>query len=175
MNTRALLLTVAVTAAATVASTGASPAVQDAGSAGAVGAVAAADALASGERGTSYFSDELVDELGYRPGVVDGHATNPDGDCSSPVPLPASFEPACRTHDLGYDLLRVADRTGETIPPHTRRNLDRQLASQMTASCEDGNVICRAAATVAHVAVAANTLRQHNGAPVEEWFPWSHG
>ncbi|MDN5684072.1 hypothetical protein [Corynebacterium glyciniphilum] len=136
-----------------------------------VGAIAAADTLAAGETGTSYFPEDLVAELGYRPGTQDGHATNPAGDCSSPVPLPASFEPACMTHDLGYDLLRVADRTGEKIPEHTRRDLDRQMAGQMRASC-DGAAGCRAMAGVAHAAVAANTLRQHNGAPVEEWFPW---
>lgn len=141
------------------------------GSVGSVGAVDAADTLAAGATGMSYFSEELVAELGYRPGTQDGHAMNPDGDCSSPVPLPESFEPACMTHDLGYDLLRVADRTGEPIPAHTRRDLDRQMAEQMRASC-DGAAGCRAMAGVAHAAVAANTLRQHNGAPVEEWFPW---
>ncbi|AHW62902.1 Putative secreted protein [Corynebacterium glyciniphilum AJ 3170] len=142
---------------------------------GTVGAIDAADTLAAGGTGTSYFSGDLVAELGYRPGTQDGHATNPAGDCSSPVPLPESFEPACMTHDLGYDLLRVADRTGEAIPEHTRRDLDRQMAEQMRDSCAEGGpgtAGCRAMARVAHAAVAANTLRQHNGAPVEEWFPW---
>ena len=138
--------------------------------AGPVGAVEAAETLAAGGAGTSYFPDALVAELGYRPGTQDGYAMNPDGDCSSPVPLPDSFEPACMTHDLGYDLLRVADRTGETIPSDTRRNLDRRMAAQMRASCTDDG--CRVMATVAHTAVAANTLRQRNGAPVQEWFPW---
>jgi hypothetical protein len=27
--------------------------------------------------------------------------SDPHGSCSSPVPLPVLFEPACRTHDLG--------------------------------------------------------------------------
>lgn len=142
-----------------------------------VGAVAAAEALAAGEPGTSYFPGELVAELGYQPGTQEGtqdnngSATNPSGDCSSPVPLPESFEPACMTHDLGYDLLRAAHRTGETIPEHTRAALDRQMAAQMAASC-DGSTACRAVAGVAYAGVAVNTVRQHNGAPVEEWFPW---
>ncbi|MGP9758455.1 hypothetical protein [Corynebacterium sp. AOP12-C2-36] len=146
-----------------------------------VGAVAAAETLAAGEPGTSYLPAELVAELGYRPGTQEGtqdstqdnagSATNPTGDCSSPVPLPESFEPACMTHDLGYDLLRVAHRTGETIPEHTRAALDRQMAAQMAASC-DGATACRAVAGVAYAGVAVNTVRQHNGAPVEEWFPW---
>lgn len=142
-----------------------------------VGAVAAAETLAAGEPGTSYFPAALVAELGYQPGTQetpqegDGSATNPTGDCSSPVPLPESFEPACMTHDLGYDLLRVAHHTGETIPEHTRAALDRQMAAQMAASC-DGATGCRAAAGIAYAGVAVNTVRQHNGAPVEEWFPW---
>lgn len=153
-------------------------AVPSAGSVGSVenpvGAVAAAELLAAGAQGTSYFPPELIDELGYHPGTRSGLAANTSGDCSSPVPMPESFEPACMIHDLGYDLLRVADRVGERIPASTRRDLDRQMAAQMAASC-DGASACRAMAGVAHAAVAANTLRQGNGAPVEEWFPWSGG
>ncbi|HIW90460.1 MAG TPA: hypothetical protein H9870_02170 [Candidatus Corynebacterium avicola] len=139
-----------------------------------VGAVAAAEALAAGESGASYISGELVDELGYTPQVEDGLAMNPQGDCSSPVTLPASFEPACRTHDLGYDLLRVADRTGEHIPSELRSHLDRQMADRMRASCDTAG--CKAMSVAAHVGVGLNTTRQGNGAPVSEpwleWLPW---
>lgn len=141
---------------------------------GGVGAVGAAESLASGTTGTSYFSEELIEALGYTPGLQNGHATNPDGDCSSPVELPTSFEPACKTHDLGYDLLRVADRTGETIPTDLRASLDGQMAEQMRATCDTAG--CRVMATAAHVGVGANTVRQGNGAPVAEqwteWLPW---
>lgn len=136
---------------------------------GGVGAIDAATRLAAGEKGTSYFPEELVAELGYMPGTQNGHATNPTGDCSSPVTLPESFEPACMTHDLGYDLLRVADRTGETIPENTRRDLDRRMASQMRESCN--SLGCRAMASAAHIGVGANTIRQGNGAPVSEGWP----
>ncbi|MGO1640676.1 MAG: hypothetical protein ACTH0P_12025 [Candidatus Corynebacterium faecigallinarum] len=147
------------------------------GTVGAVGAVAAAKSLAAGERGTSYMSPELVAELGYTPGVQNGLAMNPEGDCSSPVTLPESFEPACQTHDLGYDLLRVAERTGEQIPGGLRASLDRQMADQMRGSCRaGGGAGCRAMAVVAHVGVGVNTMRQGNGAPVAEpwldWLPW---
>ena len=140
-------------------------------------AVAAAKSLAAGERGTSYMSPELVAELGYTPGVQNVLAMNPEGDCSSPVTLPESFEPACQTHDLGYDLLRVAERTGEQIPGGLRASLDRQMADQMRGSCRaGGGAGCRAMAVVAHVGVGANTMRQGNGAPVAEpwldWLPW---
>lgn len=150
------------------------PEVQDApatGSVDSVGAVAAAEALAAGESGASYISQELVDELGYTPQVEDGLAMNPQGDCSSPVTLPESFEPACRTHDLGYDLLRVADRTGEHIPSELRSHLDRQMADRMRASCETAG--CKAMSVAAHVGVGVNTTRQGNGAPVSEpWLEW---
>lgn len=140
-------------------------------------AVAAAKSLAAGERGASYMSPELVAELGYTPGVQNGLAMNPEGDCSSPVTLPESFEPACQTHDLGYDLLRVAERTGEQIPGGLRASLDRQMADQMRGSCRaGGGAGGRAMAVVAHVGVGANTMRQGTGAPVAEpwldWLPW---
>ena len=184
---RTLAARIATAAAVTVAmvpvlgTVAAAPA-QDApasvvGTVGAVGAVAAAKSLAAGERGTSYMSPELVAELGYTPGVQNGLAMNPEGDCSSPVTLPESFEPACQTHDLGYDLLRVAERTGEQIPGGLRASLDRQMADQMRGSCRaGGGAGCRAMAVVAHVGVGANTMRQGNGAPVAEpwldWLPW---
>ncbi|RRQ00069.1 hypothetical protein CXF43_09290 [Corynebacterium bovis] len=144
--------------------------------------------------------------------MVDGHPENPGGGCSSPVPLPARFEPACRTHDLGYDLLRVAGRRGEPVPPAIRRGLDRQLADRMHAACDaagragdragdsagdragggasgaasgggpgtgdDGisavdRAVCTTAATAAATAVTLNSVRQHDGVPVDEHIPWS--
>lgn len=117
-----------------------------------------------------------VDALGYVPVLVDGLPSDPAGDCSSPVPLPGSFTPACLTHDLGYDLLRVADATGERIPTGVRPALDRQLAARMTASCTGGPLAqagCRLTASVADVAVTANSVRQGDGAPVAEHWPWS--
>ncbi|MCG7320984.1 hypothetical protein [Arsenicicoccus bolidensis] len=56
--------------------------------------------------------DDFEATLGYQPVLQDGELVRPDGDCSSPVPLPRTFEPACRQHDLGYDLLRHAALTG---------------------------------------------------------------
>gem|GEM_PF-739986 len=165
-----------------------------AASVAAVDAVSAGKNLAAGERDTAYFSRELVAALGYAPETSPAVGTNgtdgntpdgalalrPDGDCSSPVPLPTSFETPCKTHDLGYDLLRIAHAGGAQIPADLRPALDRQLGERMAASCapahnplgalEYGS--CRTAASVAEFAVEANTLRQHRGAPVEERFPW---
>lgn len=121
--------------------------------------------------------EELVDALGYTPVVVDGIPADPHGDCSSPVPLPTSFIPACLTHDLGYGLMRVADGVGERIPAGVRPALDRQLATRMRESCDDGaptsRTVCRAMSGVADVAVTANSWRQGDGAPVAEKWPWS--
>ncbi|MEL4176340.1 phospholipase [Corynebacterium bovis] len=167
-------------------------------------------------RAASWLTPDLVRDLGYEPTVVDGHPENPGGGCSSPVPLPARFEPACRTHDLGYDLLRVAGRRGEPVPPAIRRGLDRQLADRMHAACDaagrvgdsagdragdsagdragggasgaasgggqgagdDGTsavdrAVCTTAATAAATAVTLNSVRQHDGVPVDEHIPWS--
>ncbi|WP_342004095.1 hypothetical protein [Corynebacterium bovis] len=159
-------------------------------------------------RAASWLTPDLVRDLGYEPTVADGHPENPGGGCSSPVPLPARFEPACRTHDLGYDLLRVAGRRGEPVPPAIRRGLDRQLADRMHAACDDAGragdragdsagggasgaasgggqgagddgtsavdrAMCTTAASAAATAVTLNSVRQHDGVPVDEHIPWS--
>lgn len=134
-------------------------------------ALTAARSLADGTPGTAIISAGLAAELGYTPTVDRGLAAKATGDCSSPVPLPARFEPACRVHDLGYDLLRLAHRSGSEIPHGLRADLDSALAEQMRRSCDD-RMPCRVMARVAHIAVGANTVRQGNGAPVEESLPW---
>ena len=49
---------------------------------------------------------------GYRPVVQSGTLAREDGGCSTPFGIgPDAFEAACRTHDLGYDLLRYAEKT----------------------------------------------------------------
>lgn len=135
-------------------------------------AIRAATELAAGTPGTDYFAPETIAALGYEPGEADGIAMRPDGDCSSPVELPASFDNACRTHDLGYDLLRVAHANGATIPPGLRHALDAQLGNRMHASCGGTDVAgCQLIASAASAAVGANTLRQDGGTPVHEELP----
>lgn len=130
-------------------------------------ALTAARSLAEGEPGTGIIGPDLETDLGYTPVLEGTLASRASGDCSSPVPLPRSFEPACRVHDLGYDLLRVAHRHGADIPPGLRADLDSLLGRQMRQSC-DGDLLCVGAATVARAAVGLNTVRQGHGAPVEE-------
>ncbi|MGZ8176433.1 hypothetical protein ACXVUM_00770 [Williamsia sp. SKLECPSW1] len=105
-------------------------------------------------------------ELGYTPVVVDGRPTNPHGDCSSPIPLPARFRPFCAAHDLGYDVLRWAARSGHPLGSWARLRLDATLVTAMRHSCDDP--ACTAAADMAFVGLAVNTWRQHDGVPVAE-------
>lgn len=105
--------------------------------------------------------------MGYVPVVEqmsDGrYPANPRGSCSSPVPLPQRFESLCRTHDLGYDLLRYAQRAGHPLGGWARTELDAMLIRRMVASC--GDDVCVASARVAQVALALNTWRQYDGPP----------
>lgn len=137
----------------------------------AASALAAARDLADALPGTDAIGRDLIAELGYTPKLERSLAAKETGDCSSPVPLPRSFESACRVHDLGYDLLRVAHRHHTPIPDGLRADLDDLLGRQMLRSC-DGRSACMVMARIAHAAVRVNTVRQGHGAPVEEALPW---
>ncbi|WP_327150314.1 hypothetical protein [Nocardia sp. NBC_01329] len=113
---------------------------------------------------------------GYIPARADGMLVAPHGSCSSPVPLPAEFDSACKAHDLGYDLLRYADHTGAPLGPWARRDLDHALAERMRTACGGRpdplpRTRCAAMAEVAAAAVALNSMRQDYGVPVVEDFP----
>lgn len=105
---------------------------------------------------------------GYEPVLRDRMAVNPVGACSSPVPLPDRFTPACMAHDLGYDLLRYAEAHGTPLGAWARRGLDAQLADRMQAACPPADGACRAAADTATTAVRINSWRQDYGAPLDE-------
>ncbi|MCF8571387.1 hypothetical protein L5G32_14035 [Gordonia sp. HY002] len=104
--------------------------------------------------------------MGYRPVLQDSRPVNPAGSCSSPVSLPTSFEPACRAHDFGYDLLRFGTKTGHPASPWARRALDAMLVDAMHDSCTDP--LCEAAATVADGGLTVNSWRQQWRAPERE-------
>ncbi|TQF67266.1 hypothetical protein FK531_16585 [Rhodococcus spelaei] len=111
--------------------------------------------------------------MGYRPTRIDGMLVNPHGDCSSPVPLPAEFDTACKGHDLGYDLLRYADVAGAPLGPWARQALDRQLDERMHAACatrpdDESRTSCYVMANVATAAVNSNSWRQNYDAPRPE-------
>ncbi|GGF27593.1 hypothetical protein [Williamsia phyllosphaerae] len=102
--------------------------------------------------------------LGYDPVIIDGAPANPRGGCSTPVPLPDRFEPLCKIHDLGYDLLRMAARSGRPLGPWARQRLDHALVEAMHGSCTDP--VCEIGADLADVGLWVNTWRQRASVPV---------
>lgn len=128
--------------------------------------------LGSGHPDPTEAAQKVGAAVGYAPVLESGRLARGDGSCSSPVPLPSAFEPACRVHDLGYDLLRAADSAGYPLPRSARRDLDRRLGRDLAAACEEADASpplgCGRLATVAYVAVRLNSLRQDDGVPVDE-------
>ncbi|MCX0271873.1 hypothetical protein NLM24_14390 [Nocardia zapadnayensis] len=116
---------------------------------------------------------DFADRIGYQPVVRQGVLVAPDGSCSSPVELPPEFDTACMAHDLGYDLLRYADRTGAPLGPWARQALDRTLSVRLHQACETHTepvvrTRCETLAGIAATAVELNSRRQHYGVPVVE-------
>ncbi|NDK91351.1 hypothetical protein GYA93_17450 [Gordonia desulfuricans] len=106
---------------------------------------------------------DFVAVMGYLPVTADGYPTDPGGDCSSPVPMPDRFEPLCRTHDFGYDLLRYAERTGHPLGGWARLAIDAMLVARMHAECD--GLFCAMAAESARIGLGVNTWRQYDGPP----------
>ena len=102
-------------------------------------------------------------KMGYRPILDGGEASNPDGGCSSPVPMPSKFEPLCRTHDFGYDMLRYSARGGHPLGAWARLGLDTSLVTQMRETCHDP--LCRGAAELAWAGLGLNTSHENDGPP----------
>lgn len=135
----------------------------------------AVQALVTGgpEAALAAVPDDFSADRGYTPVVRGGLLERADGDCSAPVPVPASFEPACRRHDFGYDLLRHAEVTGGTLPGLARRDVDDQFARAAMDSCSGATdgwtpTSCRIMAGIAATALRVNTLRQGDLAPGPE-------
>lgn len=129
-------------------------------------------AIVNQEPGTAAHVANLTDDLGYEPLTESGQMQNPNGGCSTPLPIgPEEFENACRTHDLGYDLLRVAEMNGGRLGAWARFDLDRRLYSDLLARCT--TLRCRSMATAYYTAVTTNSIRQGYKAPTEEpTTPW---
>jgi hypothetical protein len=138
-------------------------------------AVAVFTGLTDGDLATAIPAD-FGDVMGYEPVVVAAPGrvpilVKPAGDCSSAFGATTfDFDPACKHHDLGYDLLRYAARTGGELGPWARRAIDDQLAATMHEQCLaiDGGPACRAVAWICEHAVRANSWRQGQGVPVSE-------
>ncbi|WP_072690864.1 hypothetical protein [Rhodococcus marinonascens] len=141
---------------------------EDATASAAVRALTSTDNLATHSIPTHFDS-----VMGYTPLRIDGILVNPDGECSSPVPLPIEFDTSCKAHDLGYDLLRYASRSGAELGPWARKSLDTQLDQRMHAACEarvgeQARTKCFVMANIATTAVAGNSWRQGYSTPITE-------
>ncbi|UGT41964.1 hypothetical protein LTV02_00595 [Nocardia yamanashiensis] len=126
-----------------------------------------------GQQDPALIPADFATSAGYRPVLSDGILVNPNGDCSSPVPLPAEFDLACKAHDLGYDLLRYAGDHGEPLGPWARQSLDAALEQRMHAACAArtetlARTQCQVMASIATAAVDLNSIRQDYGVPVHE-------
>ncbi|WP_344056383.1 phospholipase A2, partial [Prauserella halophila] len=98
-----------------------------------------------------------------------------DGGCSAPWGDDGTrwdFGPACRAHDLGYDLLRYADAKGHPLDPGLRDALDQRLADDMHATCEanprDSGQACHAVASLYTAGMDVNSWHQRWGPPTGE-------
>ncbi|OLT43672.1 phospholipase [Saccharomonospora sp. CUA-673] len=109
--------------------------------------------------------------------AMDGtvRTVNTDGGCSAPWGDDSTrwdFGAACRSHDLGYDLLRYADGKGQPLPPEARESLDTRLAGDMRATCEANprgtERACEAVAGVYTAGLEVNSWHQRWGPPVPE-------
>ncbi|QIS05349.1 hypothetical protein F5X71_26270 [Nocardia brasiliensis] len=135
--------------------------------------VAVAELTSGGPGSLTAIPADFPARFGYRPGTLDGLVVNPQGDCSSPVTLPAEFDTACKAHDLGYDLLRYAEERGEPLGPWARQALDATLDRHMHQACGTradafSRARCDTMATIAATFVDLNSRRQDYGAPVAE-------
>ncbi|NLE79850.1 MAG: hypothetical protein GX610_09760 [Rhodococcus sp.] len=119
--------------------------------------------------------DDFVAVMGYEPERQGGRLVNPGGSCSSPVPLPAEFDDACKAHDLGYDVLRYATANDEELGPWARKELDARLEADMHSACNSrtgdlDRAGCYVMADVAAAAVTGNSWRQGYVTPTKESF-----
>jgi Prokaryotic phospholipase A2 len=98
-------------------------------------------------------------------------AIKPDGSCSSVLGgTRFGFSLACKAHDLGYDLLRFAARTGQPAGPQVRRALDAQLGRDLHARCAVAahgvtRLACDALADLYAAGARLNSWRQGYGTP----------
>jgi len=134
-------------------------------------AAAAVTALNRGGATIASLPEDFGATFGYTPVRYDGVLIKPAGECSSPVPLPAEFDTACKAHDLGYDLLRYARLNDQPLGPWARQTVDATLEHAMRESCATrieavARARCAVMAAVASVFVDLNSRREGYGAPV---------
>ncbi|MDQ2587005.1 phospholipase A2 [Saccharothrix yanglingensis] len=132
------------------------------------------------------FPEDFDRVVGRDPRVVtapDGttRAIDPNGGCSGPAgDTEWDFGTGCRAHDLGYDLLRYAERKGRPLDRDARKSLDARLSRDMHAQCDAnprGNgARCHATARLYAAGLEFNSWRQRWGPPGHEpVLAWGFG
>ncbi|MET0234578.1 MAG: phospholipase A2 [Kibdelosporangium sp.] len=110
-------------------------------------------------------------------------AVHVDGGCSTPwgdENTRWDYSVGCKAHDLGYDLLRYAEKKGHPLPADLRRRLDDQLSRDMHKQCElnpQGSAgTCDVVASVYTAGLVVNSWHQRWGPPrAEPISSWAVG
>nr|CEL15211.1 hypothetical protein [Kibdelosporangium sp. MJ126-NF4]CTQ95746.1 hypothetical protein [Kibdelosporangium sp. MJ126-NF4] len=110
-------------------------------------------------------------------------AVHVDGGCSTPMGddnTKWDYSVGCKAHDLGYDLLRYAEKKGHPLPADLRRGLDDQLSRDMHKQCElnpqNSAGTCQLVADVYTAGLVVNSWHQRWGPPrAEPISSWAVG
>ncbi|EHR62692.1 phospholipase A2 [Saccharomonospora cyanea] len=109
--------------------------------------------------------------------ALDGtvRAVHVGGGCSAPWGDDSTrwdFGTPCRSHDLGYDLLRYAEKKGSPLRAELREALDDRLSDDMYATCDVNPKgtpgLCRGVAAIYTAGLVVNSWHQRWGPPVGE-------
>ncbi len=115
---------------------------------------------------------------GITPGVMtarDGtvRAVHTDGGCSAPWGddnTKWDYAVPCKAHDLGYDLLRYAERKGHPLGQEARTALDDRLSADMHNACGlnpmDSRGTCEVVASLYNAGLVLNSWHQRWGPPI---------
>ncbi|WP_236789106.1 phospholipase A2 [Amycolatopsis sp. GM8] len=121
---------------------------------------------------------DFTQVTGVVPGVAtarDGtvRAVHVDGGCSTPWGddnTKWDYTVPCKAHDLGYDLLRYADKIGQPLGPAVRASLDARLSADMHNACRinpmDSARLCQIVASLYSGGLVLNSWHQRWGPPV---------
>jgi hypothetical protein len=129
------------------------------------------DALARLPKDFTALSGVTPGALPARDGTV--RAVHVDGGCSTPWGddnTKWDYAVPCKAHDLGYDLLRYADRKGHPLGPEVREALDDRLSYDMHHACDlnpmNSALTCRVVASFYSAGLVVNSWHQRWGPPV---------
>lgn len=114
--------------------------------------------------------------MGYKPYAIQTkhgqRMQDPHGDASAPGKIgpDKEFDPAAKTHDYGYDLLRYYEKKGTPLGPDARKAADALFREDLFHFANDqkglGNRIkYKAWAQIYATAVELNSRRQGYGPP----------